>query len=902
MKLKNIIALIMSLLVIISAALYGFIGYYSEKDALVEGIDSKLLATVHLSKEILSSDYHNNIIDANSVSTDQYRNIVKRWDSLCVKLGLEYIWSLALIDGKLVFTSGSSTSKDVANGDYAKFYEAHSNPEAYDVVFSSMTPQFQVNDDKWGRIRAVLVPFKDSKGRKYLFGASMKMTAVDETISRTMWRSIGYAFAILVLGIILSALLARSVCAPIEVLMGIAHRIAAGQEVENEPVSGSCEMVSLADSINSMGLSIQEKINELHRKEQNLSTTLNSIGDAVIATDENGNITRMNPVAEKLTGWNIDDASGKPLLDVFHIISSITREVCENPVGKVLASGDVIGLANHTALIAKDGVEYQIADSGAPIRNMEGAIIGVVLVFRDVSNEYAMQEKVISSEQRFIRSLEAVNIGMWDLNLQSGEAIVNESWARIIGYSLHELVPVTMDTWNSLVHPEDLPRFEAEFEKHLSGVADHYECDVRLQHKSGHWVDVLDRGKVFEWAEDGSPLRVIGTEEDITKRKQVEDQLRQSEKMQAIGQLAGGVAHDFNNMLGGIIGASELLNKQLAKNDKAVKFTDMITNTAERAAELTDKLLAFSRKGKSVSTPVDIHGSINEATAILERSIDKRITLNSKLEASCHEVIGDPSQLQNTILNIGLNARDAMPDGGDLTITTENVELNEKYCQSSSANLSPGNYILISISDTGTGIPRDIVDNIFEPFFTTKEQGKGTGLGLAAVYGAVREHKGDVRVYSELEEGSVFHIFLPVQKHSISSQASTSEITPVVSRGQTILLIDDEDIIRTVGSHTLEDMGFEVILAENGEEGVAMYREHRYTIDLVILDMVMPRMNGREAFRAIRKLDSQAKVIMSSGFAKDAKMAELIEEGLAGFIKKPFRQSELSKILSETLG
>lgn len=507
----------------------------------------------------------------------------------------------------------------------------------------------------------------------------------------------------------------------------------------------------------------------LRSNEENLRITLNSIGDAVIATDEQGQVRRMNPVAQTLTGWAEKEALGKPLPEIFQIVDAVTRKACANPVEQVLARGEIVGLAQHTLLIARDGTEYQVADSGAPIRSGDGGIVGVVLVFRDVTEQYRL-----------------------------------------------------------------------------------------------------------------------------------ENQLRQSEKLQAVGQLAGGVAHDFNNMLGGILGAAELLIKEVERESKAYRYADMISQAAGRAADLTEKLLDFSRKGKQLSTPVDIHAIIRETVSILERSIDKRIDLTCHLGASKSTVIGDPSQLQNAILNLGINARDAMLDGGSLRLSTENRVLDQTYCDSCAGEMWPGDYIMISVSDTGVGIPATMLGNIFEPFFTTKEQGKGTGLGLAAVYGSVQDHKGDIKVYSEAGKGSVFHLYLPVEDSRECRREDQAGIPERQGRG-TILLVDDEEIIRAIAAPMLEEMGYTVLTAMDGEDGLRQYKQHLKTIDLVLLDMVMPRLNGTETFRAIRKINPEAKVVLSSGFARDARIEDLKAEGLLGFVKKPFRCGELADLLATHL-
>ena len=443
--------------------------------------------------------------------------------------------------------------------------------------------------------------------------------------------------------------------------------------------------------------------------------------------------------------------------------------------------------------------------------------------------------------------------------------------------------------------PEVFPELSNQMESITQAIATRkVKRIVRNPHprdKGMHYEDMTFYPLIANGVE-GAVIRI----DDVTKEYKLEMELRHGHKMEAIGQLAGGVAHDFNNMLAGINGASELLEIKLANNKSVLKYIDIIKNATERAAGLTRKLLAFSRKGSHVSTAVNLNEIVNEVVAILERSIDKRIVITTNLNAHEAMVSGDPSQLQSGILNLCVNARDAMPEGGELHISTTNTDFDEEYCEIDQ-NLNPGNYIQVSIADTGIGIPPDVQAHIFEPFYTTKDVGKGTGLGLAAVYGMVKDHRGDIRLYSEMGKGTIFHITIPVDSEaSFSVQERKLEVV----RGQgTILVIDDEEIIRATVSLLLENMGYTVLLAENGLEGVNIYKDKWKTIDLILLDMIMPVMNGREAFEEILTINPEAKVIMASGFARNADMANMVGKGLGGFIMKPFNRVELSKLIHD---
>lgn len=505
----------------------------------------------------------------------------------------------------------------------------------------------------------------------------------------------------------------------------------------------------------------------LRESEENLAITLDSIGDAVIATDAGRKVVRMNSVAQALTGWSLAEAKGRRLCEVLRIIDGTTGKEIPVPAMKVFATGEVVALESNTILVAKDGRELRIADSAAPMRNGKKEIVGVVLVFRDVTEKYRLEQQV-----------------------------------------------------------------------------------------------------------------------------------RQSQKMDSIGQLAGGVAHDFNNMLTGIIGYAEVLNLRVGKDKKLSRYTDAIIETGEKAADLTRKLLAFSRKGKIHATPVDVHAAIGDAMGLLERSIDRRITIEKRLGARKSVVIGDPSQIQNVVLNLGLNARDAMPGGGTLAFATENVALDAAYCDASPFDIRPGDYIDIAVTDTGCGMEKAVVERIFEPFFTTKEVGRGTGLGLSAAYGSIKDHNGAVTVYSEKDVGSEFHLYLPLDEPA--ERVREERETPAAGSG-CILVVDDERIVRDISVQILENIGYIVLTARDGMEALEIYRKEGSSISLVLLDMVMPKMDGKETYFALRQIDPAVRVMLVSGYSRSENISVLIrEEGLT-LLHKPFRRGELVREVAKAL-
>ncbi len=392
---------------------------------------------------------------------------------------------------------------------------------------------------------------------------------------------------------------------------------------------------------------------------------------------------------------------------------------------------------------------------------------------------------------------------------------------------------------------------------------------------------------------------------DITERKKHEEEklhlerrIQHSEKLRAIGHLAGGVAHDFNNQLAGIIGFADLLRFELQENARLTRYAENILTAARHSAEITNQLLAFARKGKYVTEKTDIHHIINEVISILSHSIDKRIRLLQVLTAQIPTVEGDPSQIHNALLNLAINSRDAMPDGGVITFKTDNVELDDRFCKECE-EITPGKYIEISINDTGTGMTEEVQSRLFEPFFTTKELGKGTGMGLAAVYGTVKYHKGAIKVTSIPGKGTTFKLYLPAVSGSPAQRSTGMPDINGTVKDLSVLLVDDEMIICRLGKEILNRGGHKVTCCSNGREAVDLYAKNKNEFDLVILDMMMPEMNGKDTFYALKEIDPDIKVLFSSGFSKNGEVEELIRNGAKGFLQKPFSIEEINKAISD---
>jgi len=390
--------------------------------------------------------------------------------------------------------------------------------------------------------------------------------------------------------------------------------------------------------------------------------------------------------------------------------------------------------------------------------------------------------------------------------------------------------------------------------------------------------------------------------QELEKLRSLEDELHQAQKMEAIGQLAGGIAHDFNNMLSGISGYAQLIKKRFVPKVPELKiYADSMLSASKSASELTDKLLAFARKGKYQTVAIDMHETINAVIEILSRTIDRRIDIKREFIIDDAIIIGDPTQMQNLVLNLALNARNAMPKGGDLIFRTEekletkNRTINGQYM------VKAGKYLSLSVIDTGTGMEEKVKKRIFEPFFTTQQSGKGTGLGLSSVYGTVKNHDGFIQVFSEPGKGSTFQIFLPFEEEKqevVKKQHHTQELTRGTGH---IMVVDDEEIVRTISKEILAFLGYKVTCCNDGPEAIAYLKKHKDTVSLVLLDVMMRQMDGYETFKELKNIKEDLKVIIMTGYSLDEDTHRTMIKGVNGFIKKPFDSGELSRMISDVI-
>jgi signal transduction histidine kinase/DNA-binding response OmpR family regulator len=502
------------------------------------------------------------------------------------------------------------------------------------------------------------------------------------------------------------------------------------------------------------------------------------------------------------------------------------------------------------------------------------------------------EEDLQRSQERLLQAQRIGNMGSWEWDVRSGEVIWSEQVYRIFGRDPRDFHP-SWDSFMSCVHPEDRTLFEQWIHKSMP-VNKSFSLEFRILRPDDPTLRYLfSQGEAVTDGE-GRPIRMTGILVDITERneaevalRQSEEQLRQSQKMEAIGRLAGGVAHEFKNLLTVIIGYSDLVLERFSEDDPVRKDIEEIKKAGERAALLTRQLLAFSRKQVLQLRVLDLNEVITDTEKMLQRLIGEDIQLVVRPAAGLGQVKADPGQIQQVIMNLVVNACDAMPEGGTLTIETANVDLDPAYARRHFA-VEPGPYVMLAVSDTGCGMDAATQARIFEPFFTTKEAGKGTGLGLSTIYGIVKQCDGNIWVYSEPGRGSSFKVYLQRVEESVSSVEVDDSMPQTMQGSETILLVEDEASIRTLARSVLEEQGYTVLEAGNGVEGIEVSQRHQGPIHLLISDVVMPRTNTREFMQRMTALRPDMKVLYISGYTRETIVQHgVLEEGI-NFIEKPF--------------
>jgi PAS domain S-box-containing protein len=506
-----------------------------------------------------------------------------------------------------------------------------------------------------------------------------------------------------------------------------------------------------------------------------------------------------------------------------------------------------------------------------------------------------------ASEERYRKTFDIAPYSISISEKESGRFLqVNEAFCRLSGYAREESVGRTVHELGLIPDPSEREVFIRILEER--GEVNNHE--IQYQCKDGRIMDTLLSARPLEYEGRACVLAVVT---DITERKRaeaekmrLEQQLRHSQKMEAVGTLAGGIAHDFNNLLQAVHGYADLLLLKKGGDAPGREELNEISQAARRASELTHQLLTFSRKVESRLRPLDLNHEVEQVHKLLQRTIPKMIRFELDLQADLHTVFADPAQVEQAMMNLGLNARDAMPDGGTLRVSTRNVTLRagDRGCP---AELEPGDYVRVTLSDTGCGMDPDTREHIFEPFYTTKEMGKGTGLGLSMVYGIVKNHRGAIYCHSTPGRGTTFEIDLPAVRRRATERGEEAPPAKLVGGSETILVVDDEKPIRDLAARVLNHVGYRVIEAPDGEAAVRLFQEKGGLIDLILLDLIMPGMGGERCMEELLRLDENARILISSGYSRQGSPPAADWSPARGFIPKPYDAASMLREVRKAL-
>ncbi len=513
-----------------------------------------------------------------------------------------------------------------------------------------------------------------------------------------------------------------------------------------------------------------------------------------------------------------------------------------------------------------------------------------------IASDVAVAVQRVREEEELRRFKEIID-SAFDLIVVTDRAgsivYVNRIFEKVTGYRMEEIVSKNLAVLKSDMQPDE--EYERLWHTILSG--NHWRGELINKKKNGE--SFITSTVAFPIYTEGEISHFVCIQRDITEEKKLYEQLLRAQKMEAIGTLAGGIAHDFNNIMSIILGYSEILKEMVSEDSSLYRPIDVIEKAAQRGASLATKILTVVKKERMEQKVVNLNTIVMDTLEILQRSIPREIEIRVQLDEEIPPVKADPAQLQQVIINLALNARDAMPEGGVLTIATSKV--GNSYGASNGITSEEG-FVRLTVSDTGVGIEKDLQSRVFDPFFTTKDKKAGTGLGLYIVHSIVTNHGGYINLYSEPGKGSRFNIYLPVYR---GPEEEEEEITLDTLKGsETVLVIDDEEELLNLTVDLLEPMGYKVITANGGKEGISLYRERKDEIDLVVLDMVMPKMSGREVFQRLKEINPQVRVLICSGYTEEGYtgIKELLAQGASGFVQKPFTRLSIAREIRKALG
>jgi two-component system cell cycle sensor histidine kinase/response regulator CckA len=604
------------------------------------------------------------------------------------------------------------------------------------------------------------------------------------------------------------------------------------------------------------------------------------VNDAIIAKTMDGRITQWNHAAERMFGYSAAEIMGRSTNVLFP--SDRVKEADEL-VARVSQGERVEPL--ETVCLRKDGRPLDVSLAVTPLRSKTGQIIGSSKILRDITDYNRVRHQMEEQKALLDKTQDAILI----FDPEGRILYWNKGAERIYGWSCAEATG----------------RFVGEF---LHSDINKFREVKTLAMEMGEWSGEIthlgrDRGELIlesRWwlvrDKDGRPKSILSINTDVTEKRRIEMQYMRAQRMESLGILAGGIAHDLNNILTPIMLSIDVL-KSMNVDGHTRSILETIELSARRGSDIVQQVLSFARGMEGQRIVIQPKYLLKDIEHIVNDTFPKDIRLELALPHDTWSIVGDPTQVQQVLLNLCVNARDAMPNGGALTVKTENCLADEHYV-AMNRQAKPGSYVAISVTDVGIGIPQEIMGSIFEPFFTTKEVGKGTGLGLSSVKAIVKNHGGFINVYSEQGRGSTFKIYLPAQAASVEEPAQPDQESPLPrGAGETILVVDDESSILLITSETLQAFGYQVVTASNGAEAVAIYAQQKDKISIILTDLSMPVMDGRATIYALLKINPKAKIVAMSGMDENESVAKASTAGIKHFISKPYTAATLLKTL-----
>jgi two-component system cell cycle sensor histidine kinase/response regulator CckA len=614
-----------------------------------------------------------------------------------------------------------------------------------------------------------------------------------------------------------------------------------------------------------------------------------------------GRILYSSPAFSRLTGYSADAMRrDSDLLQM--IIDPRDREKMVRHFREELHDESSIFHLDFR-IVTRQGQERWLNHYCVPVHDEEGRFLGRRGSTRDI-HEYKLAEEALQESEELFRTVfEQAAVGIAQLMPDGRFTKVNHRFCEIVGYTMEELCGLT---FRDITHPDDLQLDDNQIARVVAGEADAFEIEKRYVHKEGHTVWIRLYSNVVR-DEQRSIKYAIGAVVDITERKRaeqekvrLEEQFHQSQKLESIGRLAGGVAHDLNNLLTPILGYGEMLLTDTVGDDPRSEWLEQMVRAGKRAQSLVRQLLAFSRKQTLEFKHIDLNSLLRNFEKLLRRTIREDVAIHMVLARSLPPIRGDVGQLEQVVMNLAVNAQDAMPDGGALTIETGGVELDESYT-AEHEGVTPGRYVMLVVSDTGCGMDVETYGHLFEPFFTTKGKDKGTGLGLATVYGIVKQHGGNVWAYSEPGLGATFKVYLPVATESPVVEESDLRTPSGLGGSETIMLVEDDEQVRNLVLAILKRQGYTVLVAESGKEALELLEGHDGSVQLLLTDVVLPEMNGKQLFERVSGAYPDVKVLYMSGYPENVIAHRGVMEPGIHFIQKPFTVRALAAKVREVL-